>query len=71
MYQVQVARHHLLPSYSLLNYLAYTLYVPLYIAGPIITFNSFVSQLSSPSYAIRISGVRGVPCVNDKRDEKP
>jgi D-alanyl-lipoteichoic acid acyltransferase DltB (MBOAT superfamily) len=29
-------------------YLAYILYAPLYIAGPIITFNDFVSQLRNP-----------------------
>lgn len=31
-------------DYSLKNYLAYTLYAPLYLAGPILTFNDFVSQ---------------------------
>uniref|UniRef100_A0A8H7XN33 Uncharacterized protein n=1 Tax=Psilocybe cubensis TaxID=181762 RepID=A0A8H7XN33_PSICU len=31
-------------DYSLLNYIAYVLYPPLYIAGPIMTFNDFVSQ---------------------------
>lgn len=39
-------------SYSLLNYLAYTLYPPLYIAGPTSTFNAFVSQLEAPSSAL-------------------
>ena len=34
--------------YSFPLYLAYTLYPPLYLAGPIITYNSFVSQLLSP-----------------------
>jgi D-alanyl-lipoteichoic acid acyltransferase DltB (MBOAT superfamily) len=32
-------------EYSYLNYLIYCLYVPLYLAGPIITFNNFVSQV--------------------------
>jgi D-alanyl-lipoteichoic acid acyltransferase DltB (MBOAT superfamily) len=32
-------------DYSFLNYLAYVLYSPLYLAGPIITFNYFVSQV--------------------------
>ncbi|WVQ81401.1 hypothetical protein IAT38_003525 [Cryptococcus sp. DSM 104549] len=49
-------------SYSFLNYVAYCLYPPLYIAGPIMTFNDFAWQLRSPvtistrtriSYAIR------------------
>lgn len=32
-------------EYSLLNYFAYCLYPPLYIAGPIVTFNDFVWQV--------------------------
>ena len=32
-------------DYGLLNYLAYTLYTPLYLAGPIVTFNDFVHQV--------------------------
>ncbi|KAI0247695.1 MBOAT-domain-containing protein [Lactifluus subvellereus] len=35
-------------TYSFRNYLAYTLYAPLYIAGPIITFNDFMWQLARP-----------------------
>ncbi len=31
-------------DYSFRNYLSYTLYTPLYLAGPIITFNDFISQ---------------------------
>ncbi|KAF8533912.1 glycerol:H+ symporter [Trichophaea hybrida] len=52
-------------DYSLLNYLAYILYTPLYLAGPILTFNDFVHQLkySTPTltvgrrvmYAIRLA----------------
>jgi D-alanyl-lipoteichoic acid acyltransferase DltB (MBOAT superfamily) len=34
-------------DYSFLNYLAYVLYSPLYLAGPIITFNSYISQVCS------------------------
>ena len=33
-------------QYNLVAYLAYLLYAPLYIAGPIITFNAFASQVS-------------------------
>ncbi|KAI1809301.1 putative glycerol:H+ symporter [Poronia punctata] len=32
-------------DYSFRNYIAYALYAPLYIAGPIITFNDYISQL--------------------------
>jgi D-alanyl-lipoteichoic acid acyltransferase DltB (MBOAT superfamily) len=32
-------------EYSLLNFVAYCLYPPLYIAGPIITFNDFIWQV--------------------------
>jgi len=35
-------------DYSLLNFIAYCLYPPLYIAGPIMTFNDFVWQVSWP-----------------------
>lgn len=37
-----------LHEYSLDNYLIYALYPPLFIAGPIISFNDFMSQLYSP-----------------------
>lgn len=37
-----------LEAYSLGNYLLYALYPPLFIAGPILTFNDFVSQLGRP-----------------------
>ncbi|KAI9810829.1 MAG: glycerol transporter [Pycnora praestabilis] len=38
-------------DYSFRNYLAYVLYSPLYLAGPILTFNDFIAQLrySPPS----------------------
>jgi D-alanyl-lipoteichoic acid acyltransferase DltB (MBOAT superfamily) len=32
-------------DYGLLNYLTYVLYTPLYLAGPIITFNDFIHQV--------------------------
>ena len=34
------------------NYLAYALYSPLYFAGPIVTFNDYISQLRYPSASI-------------------
>ena len=36
---------HPLEAYSFANYLAYALYAPLYIAGPIMTFNDFMWQV--------------------------
>lgn len=51
-------------DYSLLNFLLYTLYPPLFIAGPIMTFNDFIRQLHRPppipsrhvlSYAFRLA----------------
>jgi D-alanyl-lipoteichoic acid acyltransferase DltB (MBOAT superfamily) len=32
-------------DYSFRNYIAYTLYAPLYLAGPILTYNDYISQL--------------------------
>ncbi|KAF7559305.1 hypothetical protein G7046_g4848 [Stylonectria norvegica] len=32
-------------DFSFRNYIAYTIYAPLYLAGPILTFNDFISQL--------------------------
>lgn len=37
---------HSLETYSYANYIAYVLYPPLYIAGPIMTFNDFMWQVS-------------------------
>jgi hypothetical protein len=37
---------HAAEEYSLVNYLAYCLYPPLNIAGPIMTFNDFLRQVS-------------------------
>ncbi|KAL7271460.1 glycerol transporter [Rhizina undulata] len=39
-------------DYGLLTYLAYTMYSPLYLAGPILTFNDFVYQMRYPSAAV-------------------
>ncbi|KAF8438295.1 MBOAT, membrane-bound O-acyltransferase family-domain-containing protein [Terfezia claveryi] len=35
-------------DYSFFNYLSYSLYSPLYLAGPILTFNDFIDQLRHP-----------------------
>ncbi len=55
--------HITLEEYNLLNMLAYLIYAPLYIAGPIISFNNFIKYLRKPQseenvfiYAIRWCG---------------
>ncbi|KAA8917824.1 hypothetical protein TRICI_000026 [Trichomonascus ciferrii] len=35
-------------KYSFWNYLAYAIYAPLYLAGPILTFNDFIRQSETP-----------------------
>ncbi|KAI0788249.1 MBOAT-domain-containing protein [Fomes fomentarius] len=40
--------NHDLDTYSYFNYIAYAIYPPLYIAGPIMTFNDFMWQLRRP-----------------------
>ncbi|KAH7884850.1 MBOAT, membrane-bound O-acyltransferase family-domain-containing protein [Phlebopus sp. FC_14] len=44
----RAATPHPLDQYSYANYLAYVLFPPLYIAGPIVTFNNFMWQLRRP-----------------------
>ena len=39
-------------DYCFLNYVAYALYAPLYIAGPILTFNDYISQQRHPLASI-------------------
>ncbi|KAF9586563.1 glycerol transporter [Lunasporangiospora selenospora] len=46
----RVATPSFVEDYIFLNYLAYSLYAPLYVAGPIMTFNDFVSQLRYPKH---------------------
>ena len=36
-------------DFTLITYFAYIFYFPLNIAGPILTFNSFISQVISPN----------------------
>lgn len=38
--------------FSFRNYIAYVLYAPLYLAGPIVTFNDFIAQCRYPSRSI-------------------
>lgn len=47
-YQERTRLTQHLESYSLGNYLLYALYPPLFIAGPIMTFNDFTHQLRHP-----------------------
>jgi len=41
-------KHCHLDDYNLINYLSYMLYAPLYVAGPIISFNAFVENTKNP-----------------------
>ena len=54
-------------SYNLPSFLAYALYPPLYIAGPILTFNAFASQIAAPSALLNLRSTaaylaRGLGC---------
>ncbi|KAB8532590.1 hypothetical protein FH972_025535 [Carpinus fangiana] len=40
--------------YSFSHYLAYTLYAPLFLAGPILTFNDFISQARHPPASLTL-----------------
>ncbi|KAI9139714.1 MBOAT, membrane-bound O-acyltransferase family-domain-containing protein [Paraphysoderma sedebokerense] len=52
--RLRIALPHSKSHYSYFNYLTYVLYIPLYFAGPIITYNSFISQfLYPPSIPLR------------------
>jgi len=46
-YNLRAEVHQPMSDYNLLYYYSYCLYIPLYIAGPIITYNAFVSQIKS------------------------
>ena len=55
-------------DYSFRNYLAYVLYAPLYLAGPIITFNDYISQLRFTPKSINFTrtllyGIRFLICL--------
>lgn len=41
-------------DYSFRNYVAYALYAPLYLTGPILTFNDYISQLRYKSKSISV-----------------
>lgn len=46
--RTRVRQHRPLAEYSLKEYLLYLFYPPLFIAGPILTFNDFAAQLARP-----------------------
>ena len=55
-------------DYTFCNYLAYALYSPLYLAGPILTFNEYISQARYPPRSISPGrtiqyGVRFLVCL--------
>ncbi|KAA3454175.1 MBOAT family protein isoform 4 [Gossypium australe] len=54
-YQILQERNAHINDYTFTTYLSYLVYAPLYIAGPIISFNSFASQLDVPQnhYSIK------------------
>eukprot|EP00743_Colponemidia_sp_Colp-15_P015621 GILK01018860.1.p1 GENE.GILK01018860.1~~GILK01018860.1.p1 ORF type:complete len:384 (-),score=4.35 GILK01018860.1:23-1174(-) len=54
-YKLRTDTPHPLPEYNLVHYIAYLFYVPLYIAGPMSSFNAYVSHLYIPQ---RWFGVR-------------
>jgi D-alanyl-lipoteichoic acid acyltransferase DltB (MBOAT superfamily) len=43
--------------YSYLNYISYVLYPPLYLAGPIMTFNDYIWQVSLFDLSSGVSGI--------------
>ena len=51
-------------EYNLINFMSYILYAPLYIAGPIITFNAYVYFLKHPQKTedVRFYAVRWLLC---------
>lgn len=55
-------------DFTFRNYLAYVVYAPLYLTGPIITFNDYVSQLRYPAASIETArtiryAIRFVACL--------
>jgi hypothetical protein len=45
-YKTIVAQPRPIAQYNVVNFLAYIMYAPLYIAGPILPFNAFVEQVN-------------------------
>ncbi|KAI0035515.1 MBOAT, membrane-bound O-acyltransferase family-domain-containing protein [Vararia minispora EC-137] len=58
IYKQRTTTSHPLHAYSFRNYLAYVLYPPLYIGGPIMTFNDWMWQLERPAHVSMSSTLR-------------
>lgn len=43
-------------NYNLINFMAYNMYLPLYLAGPIITFNDFIAQSKKKPKSVTFNG---------------
>jgi D-alanyl-lipoteichoic acid acyltransferase DltB (MBOAT superfamily) len=54
--------------YNFTNYLAYAIYPPLYIAGPIMTFNDFMWQVCYHSESSSISNTDSGLCTSSYAD---
>lgn len=56
--------HRVVAEYNFINYLAYILYSPLYMAGPIISFNNFIDNMSDPDHSenVWLYGSRWLGC---------
>lgn len=55
----RIQKSRSLQEYNLFNYMTYLMYAPLYMSGPIISFNNFISQMSrSPKSITRRSNIQ-------------
>jgi D-alanyl-lipoteichoic acid acyltransferase DltB (MBOAT superfamily) len=48
-YKSRQERSHRMKDYSFFNYMTYVFYAPLYLAGPIVSFNAWQSYMAKPS----------------------
>lgn len=56
-YFIAQEKHQPVENYSLAHFLAYIFYIPLYIAGPIASFNAFVAQVYSPQKTMSLNEI--------------
>ena len=58
--QISSYGHHALHEYNFVNCLSYCVYAPLYIAGPVITFNAYLNYSKAPqvSESVLMYGLR-------------
>ncbi len=54
--RIRVEKSHAPEEYNFLNYLTYMTYLPLFLAGPIVTFNEFLHQFKCPPDSIKVKG---------------